>query len=108
MENKLLEFECSGIDEQGKFCLEYTGYGKNISPEFVIKNLSPGAKTLAITLEDLSHPIKAFTHWVIWNIPAMNTIREKNRIIRKSKAGTCLWLASICRTETAERKESFI
>ena len=76
MENKLLEFECSGINAQGKFCLEYTGYGKNISPEFVIKNLSPGAKSLAITLEDLSYPIKNFTHWVIWNIPATNTIRK--------------------------------
>ena len=36
MENKLLKFECGGIDAQGKFRLEYTGYGKNISPEFVI------------------------------------------------------------------------
>ena len=40
MENKLLKFECGGIDAQGKFRLEYTGYGKNISPEFVIENLS--------------------------------------------------------------------
>jgi Raf kinase inhibitor-like YbhB/YbcL family protein len=77
LENKLLEFECSGIDAQGKFCLEYTGYGKNISPEFVIKNLSPRAKSLAITLEDLSHPIKNFTHWIVWNIPATNVIREE-------------------------------
>jgi len=30
----------------------------------VIKNLSPSAKTLAVTLEDLSHPIKDFTHWI--------------------------------------------
>ncbi|MBR4082671.1 MAG: YbhB/YbcL family Raf kinase inhibitor-like protein [Lachnospiraceae bacterium] len=74
MGNKELEFECSGIDEQGKILLEYTGYGRDISPEFVIKNLSPNAKTIAITLEDLSHPIKGFTHWVIWNIPATNII----------------------------------
>lgn len=74
MGSKLLEFECSGIDEQGKFLLEYTGYGQDISPEFVIKNLSSNAKTIAITLEDLSHPIKGFTHWVIWNIPATDII----------------------------------
>lgn len=37
--------------------IEYTGYGKNISPEFKIKNLSPNAKSLVIILEDLSHPI---------------------------------------------------
>ena len=77
MENSLLQFECSGIDAQGNFRLEYTGYGQNISPEFVIENLSSNAKTIAITLEDLSHPIKDFTHWVIWNIPATNVIRKE-------------------------------
>jgi len=76
LENKLLEFACSGIDEQGKFLIEHTGYGQDISPQFVIKNLSPSAKTIAITLEDLSHPIKGFTHWVIWNIPATNIITK--------------------------------
>jgi len=30
--------------------------------KFTIKNLSPSAKSLVITLEDLSHPIKGFTH----------------------------------------------
>ncbi len=77
MGDNLLKFECLGIDAQGKFELQYTGYGPNISPEFVIKNLSPSAKSIAITLEDLSHPIKGFTHWVIWNIPATNIIRKE-------------------------------
>ena len=74
MDNRILEFECGAIDAQGGFLPEYTGYGQDISPEFVIRNLSPDAKTIAITLEDMSHPIKGFTHWVIWNIPAENVI----------------------------------
>lgn len=73
MEN-ILEFDCVGINDGVKFDLEYTGRGKDISPEFVIKNLSPNAKTIIITLEDLSHPIKEFTHWIIWNIPAIDKI----------------------------------
>ena len=76
MKNDLLEFECSGIDEQGNFITKYTGYGEDISPEFIIKNLSPDVKTIAITLEDLDHPIKNFTHWVVWNIPAKEIIKE--------------------------------
>ena len=66
--------------------VEYTGYGKNISPEFRIKNLSGRAKSLVIILEDLSHPIKNFTHWLTWNIKpdsiipenvgSMNTVRQ--------------------------------
>ena len=58
MNNTVLEFECIGMDGGNKFPIEYTGRGQDISPEFIIKNLSPNAKTLAVTLEDLSHPIK--------------------------------------------------
>ena len=65
----ILRFACSAIDD-GEFLIEYTGRGENISPEFKIDNLAENAKTILITLEDLSHPIKDFTHWVIWNIPA--------------------------------------
>ena len=77
MNNTVLEFECIGMDNGSRFPIEYTGRGQDISPEFVIKNLSSDAKTLAVTLEDLSHPIKNFTHWIIWNIPATGRI-EKN------------------------------
>ena len=90
MENDLLEFECNGIDEQGNFLIKYTGYGEDISPEFDIKNLSLNAKTIAITLEDLDHPIKNFTHWVIWNIPATKIIKEAislSRDIKNMKQG---------------------
>ena len=76
MNNIVLEFECVGMDNGGKFPIEYTGRGQDISPEFIIKNLSPNAETLAVTLEDLSHPIKDFTHWIIWNIPAADRIRK--------------------------------
>lgn len=74
MEQNTLEFECVGIKDGDKFAIENTGRGKDVSPEFIISNLSPYAKTLVITLEDLSHPIKQFTHWVIWNIPAADKI----------------------------------
>lgn len=73
METNLI-VECPGLREGGKFPIEYTGRGQDSSPEFIIRNLSPEAGTLAVILEDLSHPIKNFTHWVIWNIPAADRI----------------------------------
>lgn len=76
MESNILDIECKGIENGGKFPLEYTGRGQDSSPLFRLKNLSPEAKTLAVTLEDISHPIKNFTHWVIWNIPAGDMIPE--------------------------------
>lgn len=69
-----LEFTCEAITVDGKFQRQFTGRGEDSSPEFVINNLSPDAKTFIVTLEDLSHPIKNFTHWVIWNIPAATNI----------------------------------
>lgn len=76
MNEKILDFVCTGIQNGKKIPLEYTGRGQDISPEFIIKNLSPEAKTLAVTLEDLSHPIKNFTHWIIWNLPAAAKIEK--------------------------------
>ena len=74
MEQKILQFECVGIKDGGVFPLANTGRGLDVPPEFVIHNLAPSAQTLVVTLEDLSHPIKNFTHWLIWNIPAMAKI----------------------------------
>ena len=70
---KSLEICCPGI-EDGKFLLDHTGRGRDLSPELLLENLSPEAVTLAVTLEDLSHPIKGFTHWLVWNLPVSDRI----------------------------------
>jgi len=67
--------------------IEYTGYGKNVSPEFKIKNLSIKAKSLVVILEDLNHPIKNFTHWIAWNIKAKSIIPENVGNIENIKHG---------------------
>lgn len=73
--NNGLQIHCIRLKNNGKFPLENTGRGKNLSPEFMLENLSPAAKTIAITLEDITHPLfKNFTHWIIWNIPASKNI----------------------------------
>ena len=74
MEIETLRFHCPGLTDGGRFPLDNTGRGKDLSPEMVLENLSPRARTLAVTLEDMSHPIKGFTHWVIWNLPVSEVI----------------------------------
>ena len=71
----ILSVHCPGI-ENGKFHIGHTGRGADRSPELVLENLSPEAVTLAVVLEDMSHPIKGFTHWVAWNLPASDRIPE--------------------------------
>lgn len=75
MEKTILKVHCPGI-QNGKFLPDHTGRGRDSSPELILEGLSPEAKTLAVTLEDMSHPIKGFTHWVIWNLPVSDRIPE--------------------------------
>ncbi len=70
---ELLNARCPGI-KNGKFLPDHTGRGRDLSPELILENLSPEAASLAVTLEDMSHPIKNFTHWVIWNLPVSDRI----------------------------------
>ncbi|MCL2415607.1 MAG: YbhB/YbcL family Raf kinase inhibitor-like protein [Defluviitaleaceae bacterium] len=75
---KELKFECSGLTEGGVFPLEYTGRGADKSPAFILHNLSPEARTIAIIMEDLDVSIPIFgtlAHWLIWNIPARSKIQ---------------------------------
>ena len=75
MSTNTLLFECVGMKNGGKFPIDNTGRSQDVSPEFIIKNLSPAAKTLAVTLEDIRHPFFVnLTHWLIWNIPATEKI----------------------------------
>ena len=61
--NYELQVRCIGLESKDIFPLENTGRGKDISPAFELENLSPAAKTIAITLEDIKHPLfKNFTH----------------------------------------------
>lgn len=69
-----LRFTCPGLEDGGRFPIQYTGRGEDRSPEILLESLDPLARTLAVTLEDLSHPIKGFTHWVLWNFPASEQI----------------------------------
>lgn len=54
---------------------EYSGFGEDISPELHIANIDERAVSLAVTLDDLSHPIwPGYNHWIVWNLPVINVI----------------------------------
>lgn len=62
------------FENGGLIPVEHTGYGADQSPELVLEGLRDDAKFLAITLDDLGHPIPAYNHWIIWNLPAMSVV----------------------------------
>lgn len=52
-----------------------SGYGKDESPELHIENIAAGAVSMAITLDDLGHPIHpGYNHWLAWNLPPVQVI----------------------------------
>lgn len=77
MEEKELILTSKAFIEGAKIPIRYTGRGEDISPELMLENISPCAKSMAITLDDLNVPIIGrYNHWIIWNIPVCNAIPE--------------------------------
>lgn len=57
--------------------LKHTGRGEDISPPLRLDGIVQNAKSIAITMDDASHPIfPNYNHWVIWNIPVQKVIPE--------------------------------
>jgi Raf kinase inhibitor-like YbhB/YbcL family protein len=59
---------------EGLMPIQYTGYGEDISPELRLSPIDREAKSLAIVMDDIEHPIFSHNHWLIWNIPVMQVI----------------------------------
>ena len=61
----------------GRIPIQFTGRGEDYSPELRIDNISKKAVSIALHMDDLSHPIKGYNHWCIWDISPMNLIPSK-------------------------------
>ena len=67
----------SAFEDNMTIPVDYTGDGKDVSPPFTLSGLSEKARSVAITMDDVKHPFsKAYSHWVIWNLPASQEIPE--------------------------------
>ncbi len=72
---KQLEVVVPAFKEGEWMPIEYTGRGIDISPEIHIAGVDERAVSMAITMDDASHPLfKNFNHWLIWNIPIVEVI----------------------------------
>lgn len=72
-----LKLNCFSLLQNGFFPSRYTSDGININPSLYIDNVPNETKTLAVIVEDPDVPHGNFCHWVAWNIPVTNHIKEK-------------------------------
>ncbi|MCC8122348.1 MAG: YbhB/YbcL family Raf kinase inhibitor-like protein [Oscillospiraceae bacterium] len=54
----------------GLIPVAHTGNGPDLSPALELSGLCADAKSIAVTMDDMSHPIRGYNHWLIWNLPA--------------------------------------
>ena len=72
-----LQIASPSFKNNGSIPKKHTGFGEDISPAFLLSHLSSESVSIAIIMDDLDIPmIKAFNHWLIWNIPKSKTIPE--------------------------------
>lgn len=65
------------FEEGGWIPKKHSARGLDVSPEIHIKNIPEKAVSLAITLDDASHPLfPNYNHWLIWNVPVQELIPE--------------------------------
>ena len=62
-----------------KIPMQYTCEGKNVSPALNISELPAGTKTIALSAFDPDAPNGGMLHWLAWNLPATNEIREGSK-----------------------------
>lgn len=63
--------------EGGWIPKDYTGRGRDISPQLSFENVCEQGRSLVIALDDVSHPLfPNYNHWIVWNVPVVKELPE--------------------------------
>ena len=70
-----LLIESPSFVDNGPMPKLHTGFDRDLSPEFRLFHVSDRTVSIAIIMDDLDIPmIRAYNHWLIWNIPVTEVI----------------------------------
>ena len=64
------------FQNNGMLPSKFTCDENNINPELQIQEIPKNAKSLALIMDDPDAPAGTWVHWVVWNIPIINIIKE--------------------------------
>ncbi|MDA8104403.1 MAG: YbhB/YbcL family Raf kinase inhibitor-like protein [Nitrospiraceae bacterium] len=72
-----LTISSPAFGHNGNIPAKHTCDGKDVNPSLAIRNVPPGAKSLALIVDDPDAPAGTWVHWVLWNIaPETSEIKE--------------------------------
>lgn len=74
--DKTFTVTSSAFADGGTIPQKYTCMGESASPALTLNDLPEGTKSIAIIMDDPDAPKGTFTHWVLWNLPPVESITE--------------------------------
>ena len=73
-----LTISSSEFENEGNIPSKYTCEGDGVNPPLAIANMPETTKSIAIIAEDPDATRGTFDHWLVWNIPPAESIKENN------------------------------
>ncbi len=72
-----LTISSPAFGRNGNIPAKHTCDGQDVNPSLTIRNVPPGAKSLALIVDDPDAPAGTWVHWVLWNVaPDTSEIKE--------------------------------
>jgi Raf kinase inhibitor-like YbhB/YbcL family protein len=73
---KQLKVTSTAFQKEDMIPFKYSCDGANVNPPLNIEYIPEATKSLAVIFENIDAPSGSWAHWVVWNIPVMNYIKE--------------------------------
>ena len=75
-----LKISSPAFKHNGHIPSKYTCDGMDVNPSLAIEGVPPGAKSLALIVDDPDAPRGTWVHWVVWNIASDTQAIEENTV----------------------------
>jgi len=73
-----MKLKSPSFEHNGFIPKRFTCQGEDINPELVIEGIPRDTKSLALIVDDPDAPMGTWVHWVVYDIPVIDRIKENS------------------------------